>query len=134
MTRKALAIMLPVAMLVLVACGSEPNRSENAAPAPEDARTSSDEQGGAQPGGIAPGAVKVVDYTFSPAEVEIAVGQTVTWTFADEAGHDVISTEGTFKSEVLGSGGTYAFTFTRAGTFDYFCSIHPSMTGKVIVG
>ncbi len=132
MTRKALATMLPLAMLVLVACGSEPNRSETAAPAPEGA--SADGYGGTEAGGTAPGVVKVVDYTFSPAELKTAVGQKVTWNFADEAGHDVVSTEGTFKSEVLGSGGTYSFTFNRAGTFDYFCSIHPSMKGKVIVG
>jgi plastocyanin len=133
-TRKALAMMLPLAMLVLVTCGSEPNQSEEAAPAPETAGAGAYGQGGAEAGGTAPGAVKVVDYTFSPAEVKIPVGQTITWTFADEAGHDVVSTEGTFKSEVLGSGGTYSFTFSRAGTFDYFCSIHPSMKGKVIVG
>jgi plastocyanin len=130
-TRKALATMLPFAMLVLLACGSGPNRSENAAPAPAEARTGADGDGDS---GGAPGAVKVVDYAFSPAEAKVAVGQTVTWTFADEAGHDVVSTDGTFTSEVLGSGGTYSFTFGRAGTFDYFCSIHPSMKGKVVVG
>ncbi len=127
-------MMLPVAMLVLVACGSKPNRSQDAAPASEAAGAGAYGQGGAEAGGTAPGGVNVVDYTFSPAEVKIPVGQTLTWNFADEAGHDVVSTEGAFKSEVLGSGGSYSFTFTRAGTFDYFCSIHPSMKGSVIVG
>ncbi len=111
MTRKALTMMLSVAMLALVACASEPSGSDST-----------------------PGVVKVVDYTFSPPEMKIAVGQTVTWNFADEAGHDVVSTDRTFQSEVLSSGGKYSFTFTRAGTFDYFCSIHPYMKGKVIVG
>ncbi len=111
LTRKPLRVMLPVAMLALVACGSEPSGSDSTL-----------------------GVVKVVDYAFSPPEMKIGVGQTVTWNFADEAGHDVVSTDQTFKSEVLGSGGKYSFTFTRAGTFDYFCSIHPYMKGKVIVG
>ncbi len=133
--RKVLATMLTVAMFVLVACGSGPNRSESAGSASEDAGSGAEAYGdGGGDAGGAPGAVKVVDFAFSPPEMKVAVGQTVTWTFADEAGHDVTSTDGTFKSEVLGSGGTHSFTFTRAGAFDYFCSIHPDMKGKIIVG
>ncbi len=138
--RKALATMLTVAMFVLVACGSGANVEESAGSASEDASAAASDaygngggSGGGNTGG-APGAVKVVDFAFSPPEMRVAVGQTVTWTFADEAGHTATSTDGTFKSEVLGSGGTYSFTFTRAGTFDYFCSIHPDMKGKIIVG
>jgi plastocyanin len=133
--RKALATMLMVAMFVLVACGSGPNVDEGAGSAAGDTGSGADAYGnGGGDAGGAPGAVKVVDFAFSPPQMKVAVGQTVTWTFADEAGHTATSTDGTFKSEVLGSGGTYSFTFTRAGTFDYFCTIHPDMKGKIIVG
>lgn len=140
MTRTRLRTGTGLAALVLVAsCGSTPTQSDRAGaePTPETSDPEAGGYGAEQPqggsGDMAPGSVKVVDYAFTPAEVRVGVGQSVTWTFADEAGHDVTAKDQTFVSEVLGSGGTYSFTFPRAGSFDYFCSIHPTMKGTVVV-
>jgi plastocyanin len=63
------------------------------------------------------------------------VGTTVTWINRDDIPHTVVSTDDskTFKSKVLATDEKYSFTFSRAGTYPYFCSIHPKMTGKVVV-
>jgi len=63
------------------------------------------------------------------------VGTSVTWTNRDDIPHTVVSTDDpkTFKSKVLDTDEKFSFTFSKAGTYPYFCSIHPKMTGKVIV-
>jgi plastocyanin len=63
----------------------------------------------------------------------VPVGTSVTWTNRDDIPHTVASTDGVFKSKVLDTDEKFSFTFSRAGTYPYFCSIHPKMTGKVIV-
>ena len=78
-------------------------------------------------------AVKIDNFSFSPAELKISVGTTVTWTNGDDIPHTVVSTDKVFKSKVLDTDEKYSFTFSAAGTYPYFCSIHPKMTGKVIV-
>jgi plastocyanin len=61
------------------------------------------------------------------------VGRTVTCTNRDDILHTVVSTDGVFKSKVLDTDEKFAYTFSKAGSYPYFCSIHPKMTGKVIV-
>jgi amicyanin len=78
-------------------------------------------------------AVKIDNFKFGPEDLTVAVGTTVTWTNRDDIPHTVVSTTGAFKSKVLDTDETFSFTFTKAGTYDYFCSVHPKMTGKVIV-
>lgn len=75
--------------------------------------------------------VEMKNFSFNPASVTIKKGGKVTWTNRDSANHTVVG-EG-WQSEPLGSGQTFEKTFGEAGTFDYHCSIHPSMTGKVVV-
>ena len=79
--------------------------------------------------------VKIDNFSFGPASLNVAVGTTVTWTNRDDIPHTVVSTDDakTFKSKVLDTDEKFSFTFTKAGTYPYFCSIHPKMTGKVIV-
>ena len=95
--------------------------------------------------------VSIVDKTFSEAEIVVAVGDTVTWTVTKSMGEPHTVTSGKPTDAVKGSafdsqtddasltklkdnGGTFAFTFTTAGTFDYFCVVHPvDMTGVVVV-
>jgi plastocyanin len=60
-------------------------------------------------------------------------GTTVTWTNDDDIPHTVVATNGAFRSKVLDTGEHFSFTFAKAGEFHYFCSIHPHMTGIVIV-
>jgi len=78
-------------------------------------------------------AVKIDNFTFGPAELTVAAGTTVTWTNRDDIPHTVVSTEKVFKSKVLDTDESFSFTFDKAGTYPYYCSIHPKMTGKVVV-
>jgi amicyanin len=77
--------------------------------------------------------VKIDNFTFGPAELAVPVGATVTWTNRDDIPHTVVSTDKVFKSKVLDTDEKFSFTFSKAGTYPYFCSIHPKMTGKVVV-
>jgi plastocyanin len=79
--------------------------------------------------------VKIDNFTFGPAALTVPVGTTVTWTNKDDIPHTVVSTDDpkAFKSKVLDTDEKFSFSFNKAGTYPYFCSIHPKMTGKVIV-
>jgi plastocyanin len=77
--------------------------------------------------------VKVDNFSFGPATLTVAVGTTVTWTNRDDIPHTVVSTDKVFKSKVLDTDEKFSFTFSKAGTYPYFCSIHPKMTGSVVV-
>jgi plastocyanin len=79
--------------------------------------------------------VKIDNFTFGPAALTVPVGTTVTWINKDDIPHTVVSTDDskTLKSKVLDTDEKFSFTFSKAGTYPYFCSIHPKMTGKVIV-
>jgi len=79
--------------------------------------------------------VKIDNFSFSPTNLTIAVGTTVTWVNHDDIPHSVVSSDEpqVFKSKALDSDDRFSFTFTNAGTYGYFCSIHPKMTGKVVV-
>jgi plastocyanin len=77
--------------------------------------------------------VKIDNFSFGPTSITVAVGTTVTWTNRDDIPHTVVSTDGVFKSKVMDTDEKFSFTFSKAGTFAYFCSIHPKMTGTVVV-
>lgn len=77
--------------------------------------------------------VKIDNFSFGPETLTVAVGTTVTWTNRDDIPHTVVSTEGMFKSKVRDTDETFSYTFDKAGTYPYYCSIHPKMTGKVVV-
>ena len=79
--------------------------------------------------------VKIDNFTFGPAALTVPEGTTVTWINKDDIPHTVVSTDDskTFKSKVLDTDDKFSFTFSKPGTYPYFCSIHPKMTGKVIV-
>ena len=78
-------------------------------------------------------AVEIGNFTFKNPVVTVKPGTTVTWTNGDDIPHTVVSKDGVFKSKVLDSGDKFSFTFAKAGQFGYYCSIHPHMTGTVIV-
>jgi amicyanin len=77
-------------------------------------------------------AVKIGNFTFGPQEMKVKAGTTVTWTNEDDMPHTVVSPNN-FRSKVLDTQGAYSFTFTTPGTYKYFCSLHPHMTGTIIV-
>ena len=77
--------------------------------------------------------VKIDNFSFAPETLTVAAGTTVTWTNRDDIPHTVVSTEGVFKSKVRDTDEKFSYTFTKAGTYSYYCSVHPKMTGKVVV-
>ncbi len=96
---------------------------------------------GVRPAGVAASAlptratmeVAIDNFAFGPTDLTVAVGTTVTWTNRDDIPHTVVSTEKVFKSKVLDTDEKFSSTFSTPGTYPYFCSIHPKMTGKVVV-
>ncbi len=77
--------------------------------------------------------VAIDGFKFMPQILTVKAGSTVTWTNKDDVPHTVVSTAHKFRSSVLDSDGKFSFTFHDPGTYEYFCSVHPHMTGKVIV-
>jgi plastocyanin len=77
--------------------------------------------------------VRIDNFTMSPKTVTVAPGTTVRWTNADDIPHTIVSDDHVFKSKVMDTGDQFAYTFATAGTFNYFCSIHPHMTGTIVV-
>ncbi len=77
--------------------------------------------------------VKIDNFSFGPQTITVPVGATVTWTNRDDIPHTVVSTDGLFKSKVRDTDEQFSYTFTKAGTYSYYCSVHPKMTGQVVV-
>jgi plastocyanin len=78
--------------------------------------------------------ISIDNFAFSPAEVAVAPGTTVIWTNHDDIPHTVTSTDGVFKSHALDTDDSFSFTFEKAGSYQYFCSLHPHMVGMIKVG
>ena len=84
--------------------------------------------------GPPPVTVKIDNFAFDSQTITVAPGATVTWINDDDAPHTVVADDGkSFRSKTLDTGDKFSFTFTTAGTYGYFCSVHPHMTGKVVV-
>jgi len=79
--------------------------------------------------------VKIDNFSFTPATLTVTAGTMVTWTNRDDIPHTVVSVDDpkTFKSKVMDTDEKFSFTFTKPGTYTYFCSVHPKMTGTVVV-
>ena len=77
--------------------------------------------------------VRVDNFTFGPDTLTVPVNSTVTWVNKDDLPHVIASSDGVFKSKALDTDDKYSYTFTKAGTYPYYCSIHPKMVGKIIV-
>jgi amicyanin len=87
----------------------------------------------AAPAGAQDKEVKIDNFTFAPQSVAIKAGTTVTWINEDDIPHAIAATGKAFRSKVLDTDDKYSFTFTTAGTYEYFCSLHPHMTGTIVV-
>ena len=84
--------------------------------------------------GNSPVQVKIDNFTFAPTPLTVPAGTTVQWVNRDDIPHNVVSEDKTmFKSKALDTDENYSYTFAKPGTYTYFCSIHPKMTGKVVV-
>ena len=81
-----------------------------------------------------PVAIKIDNFSFNPSTVTVPAGTEVTWTNQDDIPHTVVSDDKTtFKSRALDTDEKFSFTFVNKGTYNYFCSIHPKMTAKIVV-
>ncbi len=77
--------------------------------------------------------ITIDNFTFTAAMLNVERGTRVTWVNHDDVPHKIVSTDKTFSSPVLDTDGRFSYTFTKAGTYRYYCSIHPTMTGMVVV-
>ena len=115
--------ILSAATTVVVAMAFGLSRSSQARPAANGQNTSTGQY-----------QVKIDNFSFGPTTLTVPVGATVTWTNRDDVPHNVVSTGGKdIKSPVLDTDQKFTHTFAQTGTYAYYCSIHPMMTGKVIV-
>jgi plastocyanin len=108
-------LVTPVMIAMLLLLAGLPNVSANDQPSAANAE------------------VKIDNFSFGPETLQVSVGTTVTWINRDDIPHTVVSTDGAFKSKVRDTDEQFSYTFTKAGTYPYFCSVHPKMTGKVVV-
>ena len=108
-------VAVPVMITVLLLFAG--SRSVKAADQPSDANAN----------------VKIDNFVFGPQTITVPAGTTVTWTNKDDIPHTVVSTDGVFKSKVRDTDEQFSYKFDKAGTYPYYCSVHPKMTGKVVV-
>jgi plastocyanin len=78
--------------------------------------------------------IAIDNFSFAPTRTAVAIGTTVVWSNRDDAPHNVVSIDRAFKSPVLDTGEQFSHRFDRAGTYKYFCALHPRMTGEIEVG
>lgn len=116
-------------VILLAACNANPGGAIQTTPAATPAQSSSNlpvTEGKDIP-------ITIADFKFSPIEIKIHVGTTLTWTNMDSATHTVTATDGSFDSSALNKGDTFAHTFDQEGNFTYYCSNHANMQGLVVV-
>jgi plastocyanin len=77
--------------------------------------------------------IKIANFTFDPSTLTVKAGTTVTWINTDDIPHLVTDKDGKFRSSALDTDDKFSQTFSTAGTVEYFCAIHPKMTGKIVV-
>jgi len=77
--------------------------------------------------------VTIDNFSFTPQDITVKAGTTVTWVNQDDVPHTVVSNEKKFKSKALDTDDKFSFTFNDPGTYEYYCSVHPKMTAKVTV-
>jgi plastocyanin len=77
--------------------------------------------------------VRIDEFTFAPQRVTVKAGTTVTWINGDDVPHTIVASNKLFKSKALDTKDRFSFTFTTPGTYEYFCSLHPHMTGAIVV-
>jgi plastocyanin len=130
-TRATLVLATAGLALALTACGGSSSTPAAATAAPSAAPASE------APASEAPAAggngVSIKNFAFNPGSITVPAGTTVTWTNDDSAGHTVTADDGSFDSKTIASGDSFSQDFATAGTFTYKCTIHPSMTGTVVV-
>lgn len=132
--RLVLLVLFASALLLLGCAGpasAPPSGQTPAQPQNQQSATGQQPPAGSNQQPASSASIKISGFAFSPSELTVAKGATVTWTNNDGVAHTI--TSGSFDSGSIKNGGSFSFTFTQAGTYDYYCSIHPSMKGKITV-
>jgi plastocyanin len=80
-----------------------------------------------------PAEVKIDNFSFTPATVNVPAGTEVRWINRDDIPHTVVSEDRAFKSKALDTDDEFSYTFSKPGTYKYFCSLHPKMTATIVV-
>jgi plastocyanin len=134
MSSLRLAVVLAL-LSFAAACGSSSSSPSTApSPTPSPTPTPAPTPGGSSTSVSIPvGAASLGDRAFTPDQLNVAVGTTVTWTNTDAISHTSTSNATGWDSGILAPGGQFSFTFQSAGTFPYHCAIHPGMVGTVVV-
>lgn len=114
MSKKILYLLPIIFVFILSGCGKQP--------APQNTKTEN----------TPPDTVMINHFIFEPASLTVDAGTTVTWKHNDSVAHTIVSPN-LFESKTLNRGDVFTFDFATAGEYDYYCSIHPSMKGKIIV-
>lgn len=96
--------------------------------------TACEDNGGGDENGPGDNEVWMENTAYTPQQLSVDVGATVTWINKDGVAHTVTSAEGLFDSGNISAGGTYEYTFDSTGTYNYGCTIHPGMSGSITVG
>ncbi len=133
--RAGRALLLGIVLVAgPAACGGDDGGAAEEVGAATTSTTATTETSGATGGGDGvPGEVEIVDFTFTPEEIKVPVGTTVTWRNADAAVHSVADRALGIESEDLAQGSSFEHTYEEAGTFPYVCGIHNYMEGTVVV-
>ena len=126
-------VLVVVVAVAMVGCGGGTTTTSAAAQVTTTTGGSATTSGPATTTASGGASVDLKNLAFAPASITIKVGDTVTWTNSDSMTHTVTGDKSEFDSGNLDSGKTFSFTFKTAGTFTYHCTIHPSMTGTVVV-
>jgi plastocyanin len=134
-THRALVLLAAAGLLTLAACGQAAGTPSASAAGQQMPDMPMSSAAPAQAAPVTTDTIAIKEFAFTPANVTVKVGTTITWTNADEDPHTVMSsgTGGPLKSQTLNTGESYRYTFTQAGHYDYLCSIHPFMTATVEV-
>jgi plastocyanin len=124
-------MLVSMILVFAVACGDS-NSPSPASPSPTPAPTPT---GGGPSSSVAivVGAATLGNRAYTPDDLNVVLGTTVTWTNSDSVAHTSTSNATGWNSGVVAPGGQFSFTFQTAGTFPYHCSIHPGMVGTVVV-
>ena len=137
-TKSWFCLLIIGILFTLAACGGSPPAANTSTPTATTAPTATDTPiptpttapTTAPSGGTS---VTVTNFAFSPATLTVKVGATVTWTNKDGVIHTATDNNGAFAGTLAAGGGSYSFTFSKAGTYDYHCARHPYMTAVIIV-
>ena len=77
--------------------------------------------------------VNIDNFAFTPKELTVKAGTTIVFRNRDDIPHSVVGSKGEFHSKALDTDDSFSFTFTKAGTYDYSCGLHPKMQGRIVV-